>query len=211
MPCSARTFASGLVTSVSNGLNQTVTTTKNSQGQTASVTDAAGTTTYTYDPFGNATQTTDPVGNVVTNAYDARGRKVASSDPDLGTWNYASNTLDQLTTQVDAKGNLTTVNYDLLGRRIRWAELDRTAVFVYDTALHGVGKLTSASITAGPDAGYQRSYAYDSLGRPVQAATTISGTTYTFAAAYDANSRLSQLTYPTGFALNYTYTTFGYP
>src|SRR5262249_22053683 len=104
----------------------------------------------------------------------------------------------------------TTVSYDLLGRTIQRVEPDMTAAWVYDTALHGVGKLTSASITSGADAGYQRSYTYDTLGRPVQAATTVSGTTYTFAAAYDANSRLSQLTYPTGFALSYTYTNLGY-
>src|SRR5262249_60681727 len=103
-----------------------------------------------------------------------------------------------------------TLSYDLLGRTVQRVEPDMTSAWLYDTALHGIGKLTSASITAGPDAGYQRSYAYDALGRPVQAATTISGTTYTFAAAYDANSRLSQLTYPTGFALSYTYTNLGY-
>ena len=57
----------------------------------------------------NAIRTTDPVGNVVTNSYDARGRKIASSDPDLGTWSYAYNTLDQLVSQTDAKGQVTTV------------------------------------------------------------------------------------------------------
>src|SRR5215471_12311072 len=201
----------GLVTSVTNGLNQTATTTKNSQGQIVSVTDAAGgITAYRYDAFGSATRTTDPVGNVVSNTYDARGRKIASSDPDLGTWSYTYDTLDQLVSQTDAKGQVTTVSYDLLGRTVQRAEPDMTAAWVYDSGLHAIGKLISASITAGADAGYQRSYAYDTLGRPVQAATTISGTTYTFSASYDANSRLSQLTYPTGFALNYGYTNLGF-
>jgi YD repeat-containing protein len=201
----------GLVTSVTNGLTQTVTTTKSSQGQVVSVTDAAGKiTSYTYDAFGSTTKVADPVGNVVTSTYDARGRKIASNDPDLGAWSYTYNTLDQLTSQTDAKGAVTTVTYDLLGRTVQRVEPDMTAAWVYDTAANGIGKLTSASITAGADAGYQRSYAYDTVGRPVQAATTISGTTYTFAAAYDANSRLSQLTYPSGFALSYTYTNLGY-
>lgn len=85
-----------------------------------------------------------------------------------------------------------------------------TSAWVYDTAPHGIGKLTTASITAGAGARYQRLYVYDSLSRPAQAATTIGGSTYTFTAAYDANGRLSQLTYPTGFATGYTYNNLGY-
>jgi hypothetical protein len=63
--------------------------------------------------------------------------------------------------------------------------------------------LASATITAGPSAGYQRSFAYDSLGRPVQATATISSTNYSFYASYDANSRLSTVTYPSGFVADF--------
>jgi RHS repeat-associated protein len=85
-----------------------------------------------------------------------------------------------------------------------------TSVWVYDTAPNGIGKVTSASITAGPSTGYARQFSYDSLGRLDQVAITIDGTTYTFAATYDANSRLSTVNYPSGFSLNYTYTNLGY-
>jgi hypothetical protein len=47
----------------------------------------------------------------------------------------------------------------------RRIEADMTSVWVYDTAAHGLGKLASASITAGPSAGYQRTFVYDSLTR----------------------------------------------
>jgi YD repeat-containing protein len=61
----------GLVTSDTNGLNQTRTVTRNSQGQVVSVKDALNNvTSYAYDPFGNATKTTDAVGNVVATTYD---------------------------------------------------------------------------------------------------------------------------------------------
>jgi YD repeat-containing protein len=85
-----------------------------------------------------------------------------------------------------------------------------TSAWVYDTAAHGIGKVASASITAGPSAGYQRSFAYDTLTRPVQATVTADGTAYSFAATYDANSRLSGVTYPSGLVLTYTYTSLGY-
>jgi YD repeat-containing protein len=94
--------------------------------------------------------------------------------------------------------------YDLLGRMTQRLEPDMTAAWVYDAGPNAIGKLITASITAGPDAGYQRAYVYDSLGRPVQAATTEGGATYTFTASYDANSRLSQINYPSGFALGMT-------
>jgi YD repeat-containing protein len=85
-----------------------------------------------------------------------------------------------------------------------------TSAWVYDTALHGIGKVASGSITAGADAGYQRVYGYDSLGRPQQLATTIDGTTYAMAASYDANGRLSSVSYPSGFSATYVYNSRGY-
>lgn len=201
----------GLVTSNTNGLNQTRTFTRNSQGQVVSVTDAANSTTsYLYDPFGNPIRTVDPVGNMVTATYDVRGRKITSNDPNLGPWSYSYNVLGQQVTQTDAKGQTTTTTYDVLGRSVQRVEPDMTSVWVYDAAAHGIGKVASASITAGIDTGYQRVYSYDSLGRPQQLATTMDGTTYNITAGYDANGRMSSVTYPSGFSVTYLYTSLGY-
>jgi RHS repeat-associated protein len=175
------------------------------------VTDAAGkTTSYAYDPFGKLINTTDPVGNVVSATYDVRGRKVASSDPDLGAWTYAYDTANELVSQTDAKSQTSTLSYDKLGRMTQRVEPDMTSVWVYDTAPNGIGKLATAGITAGPSAGYQRSFGYDTLGRPIQATVTVSATAYTFAATYDGNSRLGTVTYPSGLVLSYAYTSLGY-
>jgi RHS repeat-associated protein len=141
------------------------------------VTDAAAhATSFADDPFGKQSKATDPAGNV-TATYDVRGRKIASNDPDLGAWTYA---------------------YDILGRLTQRVEPDMTSVWVYDTAANGIGKAASASIIAGPSAGYQRSFAYDTLGCANQATVTVGGTAYTFAATYDGNSRLGSVTYPFG-------------
>jgi RHS repeat-associated protein len=201
----------GLAVTETNALNQTRTVTKNSQGQVVSVTDALGQTMlYAYDAFGNLVQTTDAVGNIVTATYDIRGRKVSSSDPDLGSWVYSYDTLGELTSQTDAKSQTVNLSYDKLGRLLQRIEPDMTCVWVYDSAVNGIGKLTSASITAGPGAGFQRSLNYDALGRPLQVATTIDGTTYTMGAAYDANGRLNAVTYPSGFTTKYGYNNLGY-
>ncbi len=150
------------------------------------------------------------MGNVVTATYDVRGRKVASNDPDLGAWAYAYDTANELVSQTDAKTQTTTFTYDILGRLTQRVEPDMTCVWVYDTALNGIGKVASASITAGPSAGYQRSFAYDTLTRPTQATVTVGGTGYSFNATYDAASRLSSVAYPSGLVLDYTYTSLGY-
>jgi RHS repeat-associated protein len=204
----------GLVTTDTNQNNQTRTVNKNSQGQVASVTDAAGNvTTYYYDPFGNQVQTVDATGrNVVVGTYDLRGRKTQMNDPDLGVWNYTFNTLSQLVSQTDAKSQTSQFTYDLLGRLTQRVETDMTASWTYDTVPHGIGQLASASAT-GSAAGtnqFQRTLTYDSLGRPQDVYIVVDSNTGHFAATYDANGRMSRVTYPSGLAVNYGYTSIGY-
>jgi RHS repeat-associated protein len=201
----------GLTVTETNALGQTRTVTKNSQGKVVSVTDALNNTmTYAYDAVGNLVQTTDAAGNVVTASYDLRGRKVASSDPDLGNWSYVYNTLGLLVSQTDAKSQIATLTYDQLDRLVQRAEADMTSVWTYDTAANGIGKLTSSGITAGTGAGFARSVSYDTLGRAIQVATIIDGTTYTTGASYDANSRLTKVSYPSGFTARYGYNGLGF-
>lgn len=200
----------GLSVTATNELGQTRTTVKNSQGQVVSVTDAmSGVTHFSYDPFGNLLQTVDAVGNTTTATYDVRGRKLSQNDPDLGSWTYVYDTLSELVSQTDAKSQTATFAYDKLGRMTQRAEPEMTCTWVYDTAAMGIGKLASVSSTLG----YLRTHIYDSKGRPTQVTITADGTTptYTIGASYDANAgRVSQVTYPSGFALAYTYNATGY-
>jgi RHS repeat-associated protein len=202
----------GLTVTETNANNQTRTVTKNARGDVVSVTDALShTMTYTYDPLGELLTTTDALGNVVSATYDTRGRKVSSSDPDMGTWSYSYDTLSELVSQTDAKGQTTTLAYDKLGRKTVRTEPDMTSQWQYDTAPMGIGRLASEQIAAGSGAGFERNFGYDSLGRPSEiAVSTGAANVYGFYATYDANGRISTVTYPSGSSVQYSYNSFGY-
>ncbi len=195
----------GTGTNLPLNVTQTKTTVKNSQGQTVSVTDAQSkVTTYAYDPFGNLTVTN--AGGVYTAlGYDLRGRKTTMSDPDMGNWSYAYDALSQLKRQTDAKNQVTTMAYDKLGRMLNRTEPDLISNWTYDACVKGVGKLCQAT----SDNSFSRTLAYDTLGRVASIATFID-TTYNISYAYDANGRLAQTTYPTGFVTRNAYTSLGY-
>src|SRR5262249_58016320 len=111
---------------------------------------------FAYDPFGKLVQSTDDVGNVVSATYDTRGRKIATSDPDMGAWSYSYDVLGQLTSQTDAKAQTVTQIYDKLGRTLRRAEPAMTPPWGYDTATNSNRKLPSPTITPGPSPGVAR-------------------------------------------------------
>ncbi|MDE2135503.1 MAG: VCBS repeat-containing protein, partial [Alphaproteobacteria bacterium] len=204
----------GLTTTATNDHGQTTTTVKNPQGLVASVTDPLShTTSYVYDAEGDLLTVTDPSNNVITNTYDLRGNKTASSDPDMGSWSYVYDVLGELSSQTDAKSQTTTLTYDLLGRVTSRTEADLYSVWTFDTASHGIGKLAEARACTSSGCSTvvsDRTFTYDSLGRPSTSTLAAGGTNYTYTDAYDSNGRLSTVAYPSGFTALYAYTSLGY-
>lgn len=197
----------GLSVTDTNQLSQTLTTVKNSRGEVVSVTDNLSQVTgFAYDPFGNLETTTDPASNVISNGYDLYGRKIAMSDPDMGNWSYGYDVLGQLTSQTNARLQTVTLTYDKLGRLTGRSEPDLTSSWTYDTQTKGIGKLASASTTAG----FQRTFTYDTLSRPIQTAVTVDGSSYNTASSYNGQGKLGTVTYPSGVGITYSYNTIGY-
>ncbi|MGB5441541.1 MAG: RHS repeat-associated core domain-containing protein, partial [Gammaproteobacteria bacterium] len=164
-------------------------------------------TFYEYDPTGNLVKVTDSAGNISTMGYDDRGRKIAMNDPDMGAWFYQYDALGQLRKQTDAKLQVASMIYDPLGRMIGRSEVEGVSTWTYDTAAHGIGKL--ASIVNGAN-GYQKSFAYDSLGRLASDTSQIDAQTFTMGYAYDSESRRERTTYPTGFEVRNVYADSGH-
>jgi RHS repeat-associated protein len=195
----------GLRACISNALNQTKTTVKNSQGHVLESIDAQNNIIrYQYDPFGNLTKTTDPQGNVITATYDLRGRKTQMIDPDMGSWSYYYDVLGQIVKKTDAKGQVSSMAYDKVGRMVQRSEPDLTSSWTFDTCTKGIGKLCQARA----DNGYSRSIGYDALGRPSSTSTTIDSV-YTSSVTYDANGRIATQTYPNRLVIKYIYTSLG--
>ncbi|HEX5359483.1 MAG TPA: DUF6443 domain-containing protein, partial [Fluviicoccus sp.] len=205
----------GLTTTLTNPKSQVSKQVRDALGRIASQVDAANQTqTFSYDAFGNVLTSTDVKGNVISNQYDLLGRKTQQTDPDLGAWTYTYNVLGQMKTQTDAKGQVTTWTYDLLGRPLTRAEPDLNSAWTWDTASKGIGKL--AKLTG--DNGFERTYAYDNLGRAIQASTkkTIDPNAqaadpdFVQGTGFDAAGRPDTVTYPTGFGYRNVYDANGY-
>src|SRR5579862_2766987 len=217
-----------------NDLNETTTTVRNPEGLVASVTDSNnGVTSYAYDAFGDLLTVTSPDQTQVINVFDTLGRKVKSVDPDMGTWKYGYDNLGELYTQqspLESANNLTTLYYDNLGRLISRTEPDMTASWCYDglsqqnqnsscPASFAVGSLVQASCSgtacagAGGSQTYTRTYAYDSLSRPLSVTIQYgNGPSYTSSEAYDntGTGLISQVTGFSGFQTTNLYNPQGY-
>lgn len=104
--------------------------------------------------------------------------------------------------------------YDVLGRMLTRTEHEYTTTWSYDryanlsACTKGIGKLCEVTMSHG----ISRKFVYDSLGRPLNARTTVaSGPSFAAAVAYTASTgRIASQTYPTGLKVNYTFTTKGF-
>lgn len=190
---------------------RTIKTRVNAIGQVTQVIDADNNPmSYQYDSQGNLIKTTDVLGNSIHLKYDALGRRVELNDPDLGPSTYSYNGFGELVSQTDAKLQTISMKYDLLGRIIErkvpgdvgvgggistW-EYDQTTRGVGETWFGAVSKVEGLRNQLTDAQNYQRTFAYDSLGRPSNETTTIEGISFDEAYEYDDAGRLFKRFYP---------------
>src|SRR5207249_4450487 len=116
-------------------------------------------------------------------------------------------------TQTDAKGQVTNMTYDLLGRMLTRTDIaiSTTSTWTYDVqqdpnSSNAKGKLTSVSMP-----GYAKQIFYDPLQRESQIVETLNGTdTYTTTTTYDFGSRVSTVSYPSGYTISNGYDLYGH-
>ncbi len=164
----------------------------------------ASSATYAYDAVGRQIRIVDPSGAAATLGYDTLGRRTALDDPHTGSWRYEHDLKGNLLVQVDPSGRRTTMTYDPLDRLIdRLAPDGRRDRWSYDEG--GAAGLALGRLTSIVDPTGTQRFAYDRLGRVVEASRTLDGTTYTIGTAYDAMARVTSLSLPGGRTLSYHY------
>ena len=142
--------------------------------------------------------------------HDAFGNQTLLVDPNYGTVIYEYNAFNELTRQVSPKLDEIHFTYDALGRLVRRVEIEKkthnqtTTEWTYETEQGLSGLLTRISSPT-----QIVNYEYDKLLRPVSTIEQIMGTTYRTDYTYDQASRVSQITYPSGYQVNYHYTSEG--
>lgn len=169
-----------------------------------------GVSQYQYNVKNQLTLNTTPNGATTQFSYDDFGNVLSEISNDRGTLNYSYNTTNNVTSIVDANGNTRNMSYDAIGRLTNITfptDTSSDLTFAFDGNLpnqNGTGLLTQLS-----DANGNITYYHDGLGNITEDIRTINGNAFQIGYQYDANSRLTAITYPTGRIIEYDYDTVG--
>lgn len=195
------------------GETQTQTKIVNAMGWTAQSTDADGNSiVYGYYPDGKPhwTQLDGHEETRIEMRYDALGNRISLSDPNYGLTTYEYNAFGELVSQQSPKMDKTDFFYDPLGNMVKRIETPRqgqqkeVTEWVYGEKKGEKGLLKS--ILSGNQV---IQYEYDDFCRLKQLSERYQGDTYKTRYAYDKASRIASITYPSGYNVNYQYTSEG--
>ncbi len=206
-------------TSAAAPLARTTTHTYDALNRISVVTDpATGLTQLSYDTNDNLTSVKDPMGFVTTYQRDGFGEVLQLVSPDSATTINTYDSAGNVDTSTDANLNITTYTYDALNRVTQvssvasiWSNhpyvvnwpFTITYTYGYDNCTNGVGRLCSATGTAGTMA-----WTYTPQGRVASRteADSLDNTgAYPLAYTYNAAGQVTSLTYPSGAILGYSY------
>jgi len=162
-------------------------------------------TNFTYDNQDNLTSVTDAEGKVTSYEYNAFGEQTKLTSQDTGVTSFTYDSAGNLLTKTDAKGITVTFTYDALNRVLTQSYLEpsENVAYIYDdttNANKGIGRLTSITDESGSTA-----YEYNLFGQVAKETKVISGQTYVTEYLFDTNGRLTEVTYPSGRKLTYSF------
>jgi RHS repeat-associated protein len=160
-----------------------------------------GLTTYSYDAEGRLQSVKDPRNLVTTYSYNGLGKLLSQSSPDTGASTYTYDGASRLASELRANGVIVSYSRDSLDRiTSRSASTGAVETYTYDEGAYGKGQLTRIN-----DATGQTTFQYGASGELLQQTATIYGVSYTTIWNYDAQGRLTGMSYPNGVSLQYGY------
>ncbi len=210
--------AAGLLTTIKDPNNNTVTLAYDGNGRLGTVTAQGGATiTLGYEPNGRLATLTDPLNAVTTYSYDGNGDLISVARPDAGTeqYSYSNHRLSQVT---DATGHILFQNsFDAYHRVVQQTDaLGKSLTIQYNTPAAGVTTVTDpeGGVTSYYFDQYQRttdwvaptsavtSYLYDTIGNLDK---VIDGGAGEWDFAFDSNGNLLGSEDPLGNPTSLTY------
>ena len=178
----------------------------------STVTDAnSHTAAPTYNDLDYVTAQTDFNGYSTSYTRDAFGNAIALSSPDSGSWSYTFDEDNNVTGITDARSVATTNTFDAVDRLTAVSITGYSGEaesYTYDATSGGnvgVGRLTSWTDKSGSG-----SRVYDNFGNITSETRVIGGKTYTMSYSYDLANRLTEIIYPSGRYVDYTFDSSGY-
>ena len=177
-------------------------------------------TVYTHDLLGNLTQVVDAQNNIKTMRYDALSRLVYMDDPDRGETSYTFDDANNLIRTVDAKGQIIHQHYDGANRLAleQWeaANGTRKTAFTYHydsdlSAAHPAAQNTLGRMAYIEYPGGADYMSYDARGNVTGRIRHFTEDDLTFVTqlTYDAMDRLTTVTFPNGYTIDYGYNAQG--
>ena len=169
------------------------------------------TTDLDYHPDDSLAQIEAP--NLVTTSYesDDLGNRTKEVSPDRGTLAYGHDDAGNVTGFThQGSGRTVAYTYDALNRPLTrdYPGTAQDVTFTYDTwgstCTNGTGRLCHIQGEHGTT-----EFAYDAFGNVTRRTETIGGITYVTDTVYDADNRITQITYPTGHIVGYTHDSEG--
>jgi YD repeat-containing protein len=174
-------------------------------------------TSYTFDALGDMTLVSQYGSHNRTFTYDSLSRILTSNNPEVGTITYTYNADNTVNTKKDARSITVTYTYDQLYRELTqtYSNGDPSLSFIYDqpgcinlTTCQNIGHRTSMTDGAGSE-----SWAYEvdqtNLRSIHQEKRTTNSSpnniTKTTTYYFNLAGNVTQLVYPTGRTVNYTY------
>jgi RHS repeat-associated protein len=204
------------LTSLSDPLGNTTTTTYNALGRIITTTNAKGqATNFEYDALGRLTKVTDAKSGTVTYTYDANGNRLTQTDPNGKTTSYVYDALNRLTQKTEPLGTVYQYAYDAVGNRNGLTDAKGNSItYAYD----GNNRLKTITYPGASTVGFT----FDLNGNRTQMVDSLGTSTYTYDSlnrmtaytnphsktvgyGYDANSNRTSLTYPDGKVVSYAY------
>jgi RHS repeat-associated protein len=194
----------GNLTVINDAANNDTTKTYDALNRLSGQTNAdTGTIGITYRVDDNIATVTDPKSLTTTYTYNGFGNLIGINSPDTGVSSITRDKSGNASTYTDARGQASSMTYDDLNRITGVSYTGSTSENVtvtYDSCTNGVGRVCSVTDISGT-----QNYTYNSKGRLATKAYTKGTFTKTVGYSYNSYGQLSNITYPSGKVINYSY------